>query len=203
MEKQYMSHEEVLQFLKENYKMPRGWSHGNDQPLWHKKAKYLWTDMWKRCYDPNNGSYPYYINSIIHDDFRLFSDFLSWLMQQPRFEEFCSTCHEVKWVIDKDIKVDDNIHYFPDRVTLCTGSENTKARNEAHGNPMSNINTRKRLMIPVIGISKNDNTFIILNFMSEWEDKGFDPSTISKCCKGKRPSYKGYKWYYFDMNDRR
>ena len=39
-------------------------------------------------------------------------------------------------------------------------------------------------------------------FIREWEStnecgrNGFDQSTVSKCCNGKLPHYKGYKWCY-------
>ena len=179
MEKQYMTHEEVNKLLKDGWDMPRGWV---KEEFWHKKVCSLWRNMWQRCYDPNNSSYIYYINSIIHDDFRVFSNYLEWIMKQPRFDEFCSTCHNIRWTIDKDMKVKGNIHYLPEYMLLCTQSENSKASN---------------LPKPIIGIK--DDTQLIINSINEARDYGFDPGTITKCCKGKYDhKYKGYKWYYLD-----
>lgn len=197
--KDFMTHEEVNQLLKVGYDMPRGWS---KEKLWHTKAIRMWKAMWRRCYDPKDCGYLRYIDSIIHDDFRLFSNYLVWLKLQPRFEEFCSTCHEVIWNIDKDIKCPGNRNYYPEFMILLTKSDNSKEailRNPSCHK--KDFHSKNR--VPIIGINIKDNTIIILKSSYESKDLGFNPSNITNVLKGRWSTHKGYKWYYLDMNDRR
>ena len=179
--KEYMTHGEVLALLREGMDI-KNWV-SKDAPLWHSKAKKMWRKMWIRCYDPTNSRYNSYINSIIFNDFRYFSNFIKWLESQPRFEEFCSTCHEVSWCIDKDMKKVGNKNYYPEYMTLCTKSENQ-------------VDRCKRYSKAVRGISLIDNSTILFNFLNESEKLGFNPGHISECCQGKRNTHKGYKWEY-------
>ena len=50
----------------------------------------------------------------------------------------------------------------------------------------------------VIGYSLTSTKVIIPQSMGQAEKFGFDSGNISKCCKGKSKSHKGYKWYYLD-----
>ena len=197
--KRLMSHEEFVEFIRDNYDMPRGWAKGKGQPKWHEKSARLWREMWRRCYDPKCSGYKHYINSIIHDDFRLFSNFLKWLQVQPLFKEFCSTCHEVRWELDKDMKVKNNVHYIPEYITLCTRSDNLKDRNNRRGNPLSNPKYHPKK--PIIGISLNDNTIIYIKSTNEAKDFGFDKDCIRRCCIGKQKNHRGYIWKYLCIND--
>ena len=54
----------------------------------------------------------------------------------------------------------------------------------------------KKLSKKVIGINKNDTKVIILKSTRQGNKFGFSNAYISSCCKGKRKSHKGYKWYY-------
>ena len=209
IEKHTMNHEEVLSLLHEGYDMPRGWKSGKNQPLWHQKVYDMWRKMWIRCYVSTSPSYKYYIDSIIHDDFRIFSNYLKWIQAQPRFEEFCSTCHEITWSVDKDMVYPGNRHYFPEYMTLCTMSENSKDsahRNKDNLHHLSRNDAIKGAKVqykPIIGISLTNNNILIYKYTRQAKHDGFDPGAIIKCCKGKWQHYKGYKWYYLDMNDRR
>ena len=193
--KDFMTHEEVNQLLKVGYDMPRGWKSGNKSPTWHIKVFNMWRLMWIRCYDPLSSNYKYYVDSIIHDDFRIFSNYLKWVQSQSRFEEFCSTCDYIIWTIDKDMKVKGNRNYYPEFMTLCTKEENCQERSGRLGTP----NPSK----PIIGINKNDNTILIFKSTRETVERGFDSRNVNNCLKGRKKSHKGYKWFYFDMNDRR
>ena len=102
----------------EVYDMPRGWK---QQELWRRKAYSMWKGMWRRVFNPKM---KYWNDCEIWEDFKFFSNFLSWLESQPNFEEFCSTCHEIGWSVDKDMKVKDNKKYFPEFMSLVTKSEN-------------------------------------------------------------------------------
>lgn len=198
-----MTHEEVLQLLKDGYDMPKGWCYGNNQPLWHQKVRNMWKHMWIRCYDISNPRNKDYECSIIYDDFKVFSKYLDWFMRQPLFEEFCRTCDNIKWSIDKDIKCEGNKHYLPQYMTLCTLSDNVRQRNKTYD--WTNANTcfkRKDIQEkcarhkwkPIIGIK--DNNIVLFKALRFSQNKGFDPSTIVKCIKGKHKTHKGYKWLY-------
>ena len=50
----------------------------------------------------------------------------------------------------------------------------------------------------VIGFKINGCDIKYYKYMSECEKDGFHHSDISRCCKGKLNSAKGYKWYYAD-----
>ena len=208
MPKVKMTHDEVLQLLKSGMDI-KGFQ-GKNFPTWHRKVVAKWRHMWERCYDPTNPRYNDYKDVIIADEFKLFSNYLKWFKSQPRFEEFISTHNDIRWSVDKD---KNGGHYLPHMMQLITGSENSKLRIKDKDNPMNNPTIRdkhykkvkesnKRFRIPIIAINIDNNTILIFNSLSQATDKGFKKSPISKCLNGRQKSYKGYKWYYFDMNDR-
>ena len=187
MEKQYMTHEEVTQLLKDGYDVERGWSQGKYQPRWHSIVYRKWRNMWKRCYDPEDKDYESYKHVIIADEFKLLSNYIKWIKSQPHFEEFCSTCHEVMWSVDKDKK---GGHYFPHMMILTTQSENAKEVIDRCGGLSQD-------KMPVIGVSSSS----ILLFKKKIDARlyNFDPSHVGKCCKGKYGhKHKGYKWFYIN-----
>ena len=152
--------------------------------------------MWYRCYNPTHKSYKNYVNSIIHDDFRIFSNYLSWVMNQPNFDEFCSTCHEISWTIEKDI--DGNIHYYPQYMSLATRFENNKDRWNRCGSPSSSLDARKKISKankkPIIGISSI--SVLLFNSSVDAENThGFLSKKISACINKRKLTYQGYKWY--------
>ena len=152
-----------------------GWGSKN-APLWHFKVKNMWYKMWDRCNNPNRRDYKYYCESIIYEDFRYLSKYIEWIESQPRFKEFCSTCHEITWTIDKDMKCIGNKNYFPEYMTLCPLKENLKDRFDRCGYPTE----RKAIK----GTSLIDGSVLIFDYINEALDKGFNPSAISKCCRG-------------------
>lgn len=164
--------------------MPRGWIRGKNQPLWHLKVYDMWSKMWNRCRNPEHKEYEYYCSCIIYEDFRYLSNYLNWIQSQPRFEEFCSTCHEVSWTVDKDIKDPNNRHYLPQYMTLCTKSENTIEVNNRCKSSFGLIR------VPVIGIGSN---ILLFKSINEGKAKGF--SHIHHCLRGDYSQHKGYKWY--------
>ena len=68
-------------------------------------------------------------------------------------------------------------------------SEETKAKISGVNHPRSK---------PVIGFKINGCDIKYYKYIKESEKDGFHKSDISKCCKGKLKSAKGYKWYYTD-----
>lgn len=194
MIKQVMTHNEVLQLLKDGYNMERGWGRSE---FWHNKVKHRWREMWLRCYDPTHPRYKDYQDVLISDDFKLFSNYLKWFMNQPNFTEFISSNCSNKWHVDKDIKDPSNRHYFPQYMTLCLAKDNNKERSKEHDYSKSRI--------PVIGIDIINNTILLFKCPGDARefDSRFNPTHIRNCYLGKRKSHCGYKWYYLDMNDRR
>lgn len=183
--KTFMSRDDINKLLKDGYDMPRGW---RVKELWRDKVYRMWKAMRYRCYLPASD---YYKDSLIYNDFKIFSNYLKFIIEQPRFEEFCSTCHEVTWCIDKDIKHPGNRNYYPEYMSLITQSENSKARIKDKGKPISRR--------PIIGINKD--TGKVLLFKSKSEAGGtFDSRTLHRCLtkKPKYKSHRGYKWYYIN-----
>ena len=176
--------------------MPRGWVGGKYQPRWHKKVYMMWFNMWKRVY-----TNIYYFGSLIYTEYKTLSKFVDWIESQPRFEEFCDTCDEVRWVIDKDIK-DINRNYYPEYMTLTTQSENSKERNKRKGSPFLNkisllkasIQNKKNLSKSILGIK--NNKIVLLYSINDSKLLGFEPSSICNCLKHRQKTHRGYKWYY-------
>lgn len=91
-----------------------------------------------------------------------------------------------------------------DRNTLNNHVSNL--RFVTHAENLQNENTRKQFSeshkgskkpsryIPIVAIKGDE----ILHFASNNEAKalGFHPSAICRCCQGKSPHHKGYKWMY-------
>ena len=167
--------------------MPQGWSKGKNQPLWHKKVYTMWKDMWRRCRCENHSSYNYYKECLIYEPFRHLSNYVSWIIKQPRFNEFCNTCHFTRWNVDKDLK-GDNKCYFPEYMCLIPQSENSRERNQRRGS----IYKRK----PCIGI-KSDSV-LLLKSLNDGELYGFNHTHISNCCKKRYKTHKKYKWYFIN-----
>lgn len=68
---------------------------------------------------------------------------------------------------------------------------NTKPKHTARvGNRPTNQD------IPVVAISLEDNSILEFDRIRATKDSGFQPSNVSRCCKGKTSQYKGYKWMY-------
>lgn len=164
-----------------------GWTR-KDAPLWHSKVKKMWWHMWDRCRNPNRRDYIHYCKSNIYDDFRYLSKYIEWVKTQPRFEEFCLTCHEVTWEIDKDIKKKDNKDYYPEYMTLCPKYENLSDR--------ANRFDYSKLGKSLITISIEDGSILIFSSKQDAVRKGFTESSIRKCLSGEFSQHKGYKWYF-------
>ena len=163
--------------------MERGWYNGNTQPLWHKKVYGMWRRIWHRVYSDR-----YYFGSLIDPSFQYLSNFVEWIEQQPRFEEFCATCNKISWSIDKDSKRPGNRNYYPEYMALTTQSDNSIERINRRGNP-----TYKQ---PVLGISLDDTKGMILTVgLNDVKKHGFIPSHVGSCIAKKQKTHKNYKWY--------
>ena len=146
----------------------------------------MWINRWNLCKNPKHSAYENYKDCDIDEDFRYLSNFVEWIIQEPLFEEFTKTCNKVKWTIDKDMKEPNNRNYYPECMTLTTGSENTKER-------INRCGTSKP-KIPVIAIDKN-NKILLFKSTLDAKDKGFNSGNISKCLNKKLKTHKRYKWY--------
>ena len=192
MKKEYMTHDEVTQLLKDGYNI-RGFT-SRKAPSWHKKVYYMWKSMWRRCYDPTHPRYQNYKDVIIADDFKLFSNYLKWIQSQSRFEEFCSTCNHIRFSIDKDAG---GGHYFPHMMVLCTQSENTKEKNARCGySHLHSEDVRKKTRKPIIGIHPTLPPLVF----ETYNDAKAHGYVVRHCLKGREDvCSKGYKWYYLNI----
>ena len=163
--------------------MERGWIRGKTQPSWHLKVYNMWKDTWRRVYGDK-----YWFGSLIHPSFKYLSNYVKWIEEQPRFEEFCSTCNKVRWSIDKDSRYLGNRYYYPEYMTLMTQSENSLDR--------INRNGTTRPKQPILGIPLDSTKKIILTIArQDVSNHGFNPSNVNSCINKKYKSHKGYKWY--------
>lgn len=65
------------------------------------------------------------------------------------------------------------------------------------GNGGETINTRKK----VLCINENNEIVKEYESLSSTKEDGFDPSLISKVCRGQRKMHKGYSWCYKDESN--
>ena len=72
-------------------------------------------------------------------------------------------------------------------------SEETKRKMSESRKGVNNYKARA-----VIGFKINGCSMKYYSFINECRKDGFIPCHISSCCKNKRKSHKGYKWYYAD-----
>ena len=55
---------------------------------------------------------------------------------------------------------------------------------------------RERIGTHIIGTNISDGTTVYFVSLNDCLKKGFTPSCVCKCCKGKRKTHKGYAWKY-------
>ena len=118
--------------------MPRGWAKGKTQPIWHRKVYTMWYNMWARCYKFEEHNSKYYFDCEVDNTFKYLSIFLKWIEQQPYFEDFCLTCSNTMWSVDKDFIERGNKIYTPSLIRLCTQRDNSLERISRKGSPMLN-----------------------------------------------------------------
>lgn len=176
--------------------MPRGWSHGNDQPLWHKSLLKRWKSMWTRCKNPEHPRYDSYKTCKIDERYRLFSNYVNDVIQLENFDKLCE--NPSKWDIDKDIKDKNNRHYFFEFLTITSSEDNSREVLDRCGHSFAVKNPPK----PIIGINIKDNTIIIFKSLTDAQSKGFNKGNIGNCLKGRYKKSQGYIWLYLDINDR-
>lgn len=178
--------------------MPRGWISGKGQPLWHEKAYIMWVHMHDRVKNPENGMHYLYKDSKILEDFNFFSKYIEWLGSTSSFDEFCSTCHEICWSVDKDMKVKGNKNYYPEFMSLVPRDINSNDVFNRKGNPMKNSSTSnksaKSRRKPIIGVSSK--SILIFNSGKDATKFGFKSGSISNCCQGYTKTHGGYKWRF-------
>ena len=78
--------------------------------------------------------------------------------------------------------------------------EHRKKISEANKNPSEE--TRKKMSeakkIKVIQLTLDGLKVKILDGARDARDFGFDPGQITKCCKGRRKTHKGFRWMYLE-----
>ena len=167
--------------------MPYGWAKGKDQPKWHKSLYHRWRHMWIRCKNPRDERYKYYKDVHIDESFRYLSNYVDTVIHLKDFDLLKN--NPSLYAIDKDLK---DREYSPSSLTIITMSANLKEVFDRCGIP-----TPKK---PIIGIPI-DKFLPVLVYESLHDAKkdGFYNSHISKCCRGKLKTHKGYKWFYLEV----
>lgn len=155
----------------------------------------MWLNMFERVFNDKREGYQYWKDSKIHESLYLKSNFVKWIESEPLYDELVKN-PKAGWCIDKDSKCPGNKNYYPEYMTLMLKSDNVKERNSRKGNPSLQI--RK----PIIGIPLDNKNFKIVFPYVNWYAKflgEFSDYSITKCAKGLKDSYKGYKWYYLEV----
>lgn len=146
----------------------------------------LWKHMLGRCYsDKYHEKQPTYKDCTVCNRWLIFANFLEDL---PLIEgyELWKDNPNTGVSLDKDSKVEGNKIYSLETCKFISRSDNSKECVKRCGTPKP---PRK-----VIAISLTEKKVIVFQSMSQATKLGFDVSTISKCCQGKRKSHNGYKW---------
>jgi len=172
-----------------------GWAKGKGQPKWHEVVFDMWKGMWERVYTHIN-----YFGKTIQPKYKYLSEYVDDFQKLENFDLFKENPHG--WSIDKDIKGGTHIGYYFEYLSLTTRSDNSKNRADRDG--YSQLHTKdarakasKNKMKSIIGIPTVKGSIIIVDSVNNVRDKDFDPSAVSKCCKGKNDhKYKKYKWFY-------
>lgn len=104
------------------------------------KVGNVWTNMLKRCYDPNNNAYHSYGGRGVYvcEEWKCFQTFAEWYVNQ--------TGHEYgNWELDKDILVEDNLVYGPDACALVPKELNSffKRKWENHATNVVGVHLHK------------------------------------------------------------
>ena len=146
----------------------------------------LWHNMLERCYsDKLHEKNPTYKDCSVCDRWLVFANFLEDLPSIEGYELWKNNPN-TGVSLDKDIKVKGNKVYSLDTCKFVNKSDNSKESIRRNGNS----HKQKKVM----AISLTETKVLIFKSMRQAEKLGFDQSHISKCCKGKYKSHKGYKW---------
>ena len=145
--------------------------------------------MWKRCNNPENKNYPNYKDCKIDERYRYFSNYINDIKQLENFDKLCK--EPSKWDVDKDKIDSNNRHYYFEHLSIVSENENNDERHQRKPIPKK----------PIKGISLHDGTVITFNSINDAKENGFDAGHISKCCRGKLKSHKGYKWEYINKEE--
>jgi hypothetical protein len=173
--------------------MDYGWVAGKGQPKWHEIVWHMWYDMHSRVKDPSSKNYKNYKDCKIDSRFDKLSGYVNCILSQDTFTLFESTCENIRWEMDKDMKVKDNRIYAPEYMTLCTHDENLKEKHNRYKGIKLN---RPKSCKPVIGIGE---LILLFSSRNDVRNKDFDPSAVGKCCNGKYDhKHKKYKWYFIN-----
>ena len=167
--------------------MPRGWVKGKDQPKWHKSLYNRWIGMWRRCKNPRDERYKYYKDVHIDESFRYLSNYIDIVTHLKNFDLLIN--NPSLYAIDKDLK---DREYSPSSLTIITMSANSKEVFDRCGNPIPKK--------PIIGIPvDNSKQVLVYKSLCDAEKDAFKNSSISECCRGKKKTHKGYKWFYLEV----
>ena len=85
-----------------------------------------------------------------------------------------------------------------ERTTIewCTPKENNDYG--THTERIAKANTNGKLSKRVLQLSLNGDLIREWPSTAECERNGFDHSNVAKCCNGKKPQYKGFRFMYYD-----
>jgi hypothetical protein len=156
----------------------------------HYKEYTTWVDMFNRCYDLRFN--PSYEGFNVCERWYSFQIFCEDIIHLKNYTEWKDNKEPRKWAIDKDILCEQlNIYpkiYSPETCMFITNSDNTK---EMLNRRMEQWKKESRYM--AINITTNETyEFGIISYFAK--EHGIDRDEISKCIRGIRENYKGFKF---------
>lgn len=113
-----------------------GYQGEHERPYYWKQARRLWSNMIKRCYDPNYKSGYYGRGYTVNDRWKCFANFLEDLPELDNFDKWLEGFHEGKprYNLDKDLIVRGNKVYCKQCCSFVLESIN-KAEGARNGKP--------------------------------------------------------------------
>ena len=164
-----------------------------DRQFYERRVYNLWVCMLERCY---LNKYPTYKECQVSVRWRKLSNFISDINKLPNYDLWLNNPNQ-RVSLDKEYFRPCKV-YSVNTTGFNTISNNSKERIKRCGNPMNDFTTRIKAgssrSKAVEGTNIKTGDKIYFNSMREADNKGFNHSSISACCRGELYSHKGYYW---------
>lgn len=160
----------------------------------------LWRGMIYRCYGSSNVRDKTYIGSKVCSRWLLFSNFVEDIKHLNGYELWLNNPN-CRVALDKDILGKYHSYYAPQYCMFVTMAENNRERNERCGCPILNPDTIAKRVVKyshkILATEISTNRIISYPSVRECarQIKGYS-ANILHCLKGRRLTYKGYKFAY-------
>lgn len=131
-----------------------------------------WIGIIYRCYDKKTSSFPRYGGRgvFVCKEWLNFQNFADWYEKNK-------PCDNLKWQIDKDIKVEGNLEYSPNKCIFVSGQDNTE-----------------KALAKTFKMKSPEGKIVEFYNMAKFcRENGLIKSCLHRVYSGKRNTYKGWK----------